>query len=462
MTIHLGSVPASSIIYIPFHTFDSNGASITLTGLLVGDIEIYKNGSVTQRSSDAGYVLLDTDGIDFDGITGLHGFSIDLADNTDAGFYAAGSFYMVAVSAVTVDTRTVNFWAATFFIGPVAANVTQWLGTAAATPTVAGVPEVDVTHLVGVAQSATDLKDFADDGYDPATNKVQGVVLTDTLTTYTGNTPQTGDNFARLGAPAGASVSADIAAIEAQTDDIGVAGAGLTNIPAGAASPEVLVTTTITNLVSQQLFDLVAGSADSNAYNGHTVVITDASTPTQKAVGEVLAHSGATISLKEDPAIFTIANGDTISILADRSLKPNVHGRMLDLTTGGAAGIDWGNMENKTTTNALTGTTVGTATNLTNAPTAGDLTAAMKASVNAEVVDALNVDTYAEIGQETPAATQTIRKMIAYLYKAFRNRKTQTATTLSLYADDATTVDQKATISDDGTTYSHGEIGTGP
>ena len=30
-------------------------------------------------------------------------------------------------------------------------NVTQWLGTAAATPTVAGVPEVDVTHLLGTA-----------------------------------------------------------------------------------------------------------------------------------------------------------------------------------------------------------------------------------------------------------------------------------------------------------------------
>jgi len=39
----------------------------------------------------------------------------------------------------------------------------------------------------------------------------------------------------RLGAPAGASVSADIAAIEAQTDDIGVAGAGLTAIPWNAA-----------------------------------------------------------------------------------------------------------------------------------------------------------------------------------------------------------------------------------
>lgn len=38
-----------------------------------------------------------------------------------------------------------------------------------------------------------------------------------------------------LGTPAGASISADIAAIEAQTDDIGAAGAGLTAIPWNAA-----------------------------------------------------------------------------------------------------------------------------------------------------------------------------------------------------------------------------------
>ena len=91
MTIHLGDVPASSTLYIPFASYGkTNGESITLTGLAVTDIEIYKNGSTTQRSSDNGYTLLDTDGIDFDGITGIHGFSVDLSDNTDAGFYAVG------------------------------------------------------------------------------------------------------------------------------------------------------------------------------------------------------------------------------------------------------------------------------------------------------------------------------------------------------------------------------------
>ena len=92
-----------------------------------------------------------------------------------------------------------------------------------------------------------------------------------------------------------------------------------------------------------------------------------------------------------------------------------------------------------------------------------DLNTALTAAlINAEVVDALNVDTYAEPGQEAPAATTTLVKKIGYLYKAFRNRKTQTATLLNIYADDATTVDQKSTVSDNGTTLDSGEIGTGP
>lgn len=45
--------------------------------------------------------------------------------------------------------------------------------------------DVSVTQLGGVAQSLTDLKDFADAGYDPSVNKVEGVKLVDTTTTNT-------------------------------------------------------------------------------------------------------------------------------------------------------------------------------------------------------------------------------------------------------------------------------------
>ncbi len=44
---------------------------------------------------------------------------------------------------------------------------------------------VNVEAILNDAQSATDLKDFADAGYDPGTNKVQGVVLVDTVETVT-------------------------------------------------------------------------------------------------------------------------------------------------------------------------------------------------------------------------------------------------------------------------------------
>jgi len=84
------------------------------------------------------------------------------------------------------------------------------------------------------------------------------------------------------------------------------------------------------------------------------------------------------------------------------------------------------------------------------------------AEVNAEVVDALSVDTYAEPGQEAPAATASLATKIGYLFKAWRNKATQTASQLSLYNDAGDTVDQKATISDNGTTLTKGEIGTGP
>lgn len=84
------------------------------------------------------------------------------------------------------------------------------------------------------------------------------------------------------------------------------------------------------------------------------------------------------------------------------------------------------------------------------------------AQVNAEVVDALATDTYAEPGQGTPAATASLATKLGYVYKRMRNRQTQTAAAFNLYNDDGVTVDQKATVSDDGTTYERGELTTGP
>jgi hypothetical protein len=87
---------------------------------------------------------------------------------------------------------------------------------------------------------------------------------------------------------------------------------------------------------------------------------------------------------------------------------------------------------------------------------------ATPAQVNAEVLDVVNVDTFAQPGQDAPPATTTLVRKIGDLHKAYRNEKEQTATEWRLMADDAATVDQKATVSDDGTTATKGEIVSGP
>lgn len=141
-------VEAGDTLPIFFDTFDGGtGASITMTGLAVTDIEIYKDGSVTQRSSDAGYTLLDTDGIDFDGVTGIHGFSLDLSDNTDTGFYAVGSWYHVVVSSVTVDGQTVNFIAAAFRIVSATRGMAGTALPDAAADAAGGIPVSDAGGL---------------------------------------------------------------------------------------------------------------------------------------------------------------------------------------------------------------------------------------------------------------------------------------------------------------------------
>ncbi len=83
-------------------------------------------------------------------------------------------------------------------------------------------------------------------------------------------------------------------------------------------------------------------------------------------------------------------------------------------------------------------------------------------NVNAEVVDALNVDTYAEPGQGALPVSASMRLKLDYVYKYLRNLKKQNANTFELYDDAGAVVDQKATVSDAAGTSTKGELVSGP
>lgn len=112
--LDLGVVRPGSTIRIPFCSFDKDdGSSVTMTNFAAADILIYKDGSTTERASTNGFTAT----TDFSSKTGKHLAVIDLADNSTAGFYAAGSEYLVAIDSVTVDGVTTGGWVARFSIG---------------------------------------------------------------------------------------------------------------------------------------------------------------------------------------------------------------------------------------------------------------------------------------------------------------------------------------------------------
>ncbi len=272
---------------------------------------------------------------------------------------------------------------------------------------------------------------------------------------------------------------------------------------------------TAASIASDAITDAkVASDVTIASVTGSVGSVTGAVGSVTGAVGSVTGNVGGDIlgeltTLSAGALAAINAQADT-ALTDYGALKPTVAGRTLDVSAGGEAGVDWANVGTPSSSVTLSNTSIATAAAVTtvNGLAAGVITAASiaadaitdakvasdvtiasvtgavgsvtgnvggnvtgsvgslgataKSDVNAEVLDVLNVDTFAEIGQETPAATQTLRKMIAFLYKAWRNVSTQTSSQYSLMGDDGTTVHQKAAVSDDGSTFTRGEVTTGP
>lgn len=110
----------------------------------------------------------------------------------------------------------------------------------------------------------------------------------------------------------------------------------------GTGYGAVLQRTTIATLASQTSFTLTAGSADDNAYNDCTIVIQDASTAAQKAIGIVKDYTGAskTVTLLADPGVFTMATTDIVTILAPDFLTRYIAAICHGIVTGAGTGTE--------------------------------------------------------------------------------------------------------------------------
>ena len=478
---YLGSWAIDSVLTFPAitHRFDTGALT---DADAAPSYRVYEDETATALLTGS-MALLDTDNT-----TGFYSEAITLSAAN--GFELGKSYTIYITAAVNSVTGGQHH---TFQIGA-QVNATHAAGTAWGSGAITA---------ASIATDAIGSAEFSQAAADKVWSTAARILTAATNVTSTGAAvPITG----------GGLVSADVTAISTDT----AAADNAESYFDGTGYAGLLQRTTIATLASQTSFTLTAGSADNSAYVGCRVVIQDASTAAQKAAGIISAYTGATktVTLAADPGIFTIATTDIVNILEPidvarwLGVAPNVlvSGRVdadvgavaadaitaaaiangaIDAATFAAGAIDAAALA------ADAGTEIGTAvwatatralTVLDEDSTTLDLDATIRAAVglatanldtqldalptaaevNAEVVDALATDTYAEPGQGTPAATTTLAAKINYLYKFLRNRRTQTSTQFSVYADDATTVDHKATVSDDGVTYDRTELATGP
>lgn len=250
-----------------------------------------------------------------DAVTGL----------TDGSFTKRISKNGGAFAAMTVTiTEMENGW----YSIPLSTSHSDTLGLLTIVFTNAGAKQVNLQFRV-TAKLVDDLNDVA------ATDIVSSGAITtsggavSTVSTLTGHTAQTGDSFARLGAPVGASISADIAGVQSDTDDI------QTRLPAA----------------------LVSGKMDSNvsALAGVAASATNIEASTDTILRGTASGTPTTTTMVSDIGVTVDDqfNGRTI-IFASDTATAALRGQATDITGCTAA------------TNTLTFTA------LTTAPSSGD------------------------------------------------------------------------------------------
>lgn len=247
MIVTAGSVDRSVFFYIVEDQGGTNPGE-PKTGLLYTDLtsaSYARQGAVrvaitpaTLASASAAHADGGFIEVDATNMPGVYRF-----DPPDAAFATGVDQVVIAVlvaGASNAVARPLNIDITDFDLRT--ANVTLKSGThtGAVIPTV-----TDLTNLPAITTgwlTATGIAAGALDGKgDWALASNWTAARAGYVDNINGHTPQTGDSFARLGAPSGLSVSADIlainnfvdtevAAILADTGEIGTAGAGLTNL----------------------------------------------------------------------------------------------------------------------------------------------------------------------------------------------------------------------------------------
>lgn len=423
---YLGDYADDSTVRIFFTTNNSSGAAVApSTAFEAADIVIYKNNSATQKATTNGITMTSP----FDSVTGLHLVQIDCSNDTgDSGFWATGNDYSVVLSPdETVDSQTVVSAVAQFsienrIVSAVKGNVN---GVAGTITTLDGLNNFDPTssnvtvgtiaaNAVSASALATDAVTEIQSGLATSSALATAQTDLDTLTGSDGVTLATSQpNYApNTTVPPTAAAMADAVWDEARSS----------HTSAGSFGEGVKVESLNTQ-----------AKADVNAEAD--TAISDAS----------LATSSALSTAQTDLDTLTGADGVTLAT-SQPNYAPNT------TTPPTAAAIRAEVDSNSTQLAAIVADTNEIQTDLANG---GRLDLILDS-----ILDGIT-SSRSEPSAGAPPSSASLVQKVDYLYKFLINKKTQTSGDYKVFNSDGTTVDHQATVSDDGTTATFGEIGAG-
>jgi hypothetical protein len=308
-----------------------------------------------------------------------------------------------------VDITHFNGTAGTFAAGRAEVNVSHWLGTAAAAPTVAGVPEVDVTHWIGTAAATPTVAGVPEVDTThwngtavstPATAGIPEVNLKNIVNVAVSTTTaQLGVNIVQISTDA---VAADN--LEQAFDDTAGAAAWTGVIDQGtaqSATGTTLVLRAAAAFIADELIGATILIVSATAGAGQTRVITDygsvadtatvdtwTTTPTGTIVYKVFATASLPTGLPTAVNLTQIL-GTAVSTPATAGIL-DVNVKNIDNDAASASGVVTFPAATLASTTNITAGTITTTTNLTNLPaiTANWLTAT---GINADAITAAKI-----------------------------------------------------------------------
>lgn len=434
---------------------DSTDGNTEETALTIAntDIKIWKTGATTLANKNSGGATHISNGVYY--------AVLDATDTDTLGplvvFVHVTGALAVRLECCVLDEPVYDAMVANTDNWDV--NVVQWLGTAAATPTVAGVPEVDLTHVAGAAVSAASAQlgvnvvqlsgdataaDNAEAFFDGTGYAGTGNVIP-TVTSVTA--------IAAGGITAGSIATDAIGAAELAADAVAEIAAAVA-APTAATIADAVWDEDATAHQTTGTFGQAIGDPGADTNTIYKAVVTDATGATVGVdVAAVLDDTGTA-----GVVVASLATGSiTASVIAANAIGASE--LAADAVTE-IAGAVWDEATATHTTAGTFGEQVKTDIDAILADTGTDgvvvNAAGFATDAVTEIVTAVWAKTMTEL-TAVPAAAADVLTALTWLFELGRNKLTQTATTTTIFKDDGSTTLSTSTVSDDGATFTRGE-----